>query len=201
MFSIRHRDYHFHPAQLTAWFFPLATFWLRRQASTLGACRCKGRGRWCRCPSIMIQVMMQIMHMQMQKHMQDKGHVMSVSKKSKIVVHSMCYVKVPKYTTCAKFRILGPDDGRSWHAGDGEARSVCNSLSSSYFTNTFSSLSLSLSQRQRQRQSLSTTSLCAATTPPLHNFGLNFQCVGLVLSFLSPLALVFCWSGNKRSRT
>ena len=45
---------------------------------------------------------------------------------------------------------------------------------------------------QRQRQSLSTTSLCAATTPPLHNFGLNFQCVGLVLSFLSPLALVFC---------
>ena len=139
------------------------------------------------------------MHMQMQKHMQDKGHVMSVSKKSKIVVHSMCYVKVPKYTTCAKFRILGPDDGRSWHAGDGEARSVCNSLSSSYFTNTSSSLSLSLSQRQRQ--SLSTTSLCAATTPPLHNFGLNFQCVGLVLSFLSPLALVFCWSGSKRTRT
>ena len=111
----------------------------------------------------------------------------------------MCYVKVSKFTTFAKFRILGPDDGRSWHAGDGEARSVRNSLSSFYFTNTFSSLSLSLSQRQRQ--SLSTTSLCAATTPPLHNFGLNFQCVGLVLSFLSPLALVFCWSGSKRSRT
>ena len=137
-----------------------------------------------------MQVMMQIMHMQMQMHMQGKGHVMKVSKKSKIVVYSMCYVKVSKFTTCAKFRILGPDDGRSWHAGDGEARSVRNSLSSSYFTNTFSSLSLSLSQRQRQ--SLSTTSLCAATTPPLHNFGLNFQCVGLVLSFLSPLALVFC---------
>ena len=132
-------------------------------------------------------------------YMQGKKHVMKVSKKSKIVVYSMCYVKVSKFTTCAKFRILGPDDGRSWHAGDGEARSVRNSLSSSYFTNTFSSSSLSLSQRQRQ--SLSTTSLCAATTPPLHNFGLNFQCVGLVLSFLSPLALVFCWSGSKRSRT
>ena len=38
----------------------------------------------------------------------------------------MCYVKVSKFTTFAKFRILGPDDGRSWHAGDGEARSVCS---------------------------------------------------------------------------
>ena len=58
-------------------------------------------------------------------YMQGKKHVMKVSKKSKIVVYSMCYVKVSKFTTCAKFRILGPDDGRSWHAGDGEARSVC----------------------------------------------------------------------------
>ena len=46
------------PSSTNRLILPPATFWLRRQASTLGACRCKGRGRWCRCPSIMMQVMM-----------------------------------------------------------------------------------------------------------------------------------------------
>ena len=76
MFSIRHRDYHFHPAQLTAWFSPQQLFdwgarpvhwghadaragaddagvqasWCKWWCRCKCKCICRSRDMWCRCP-------------------------------------------------------------------------------------------------------------------------------------------------------